>query len=79
MAQKKRKRTWSKQRTRRAGPMDRMRARAGAGPLAGKQREIVHVPKAERVRREKDAEPAGKKDPAGKTAKPPPTGKGGDP
>lgn len=76
MAQKKRKRTWSKQRTKRAGPMDRMRARAGAGPLAGKQREIVHVPKAERTAA-RDAEPARTKEPAGKTAKPPPAEKGG--
>lgn len=76
MAERKRKRTWSKQRTRRAGPMDRMRARAGEGPLAGKQREIVHVPKAERAAA-RDAEPAGKK-PAGKTAEPPPAGEGGD-
>ena len=70
---RKRKRTWSKQRVRRAGPMDRMRARWGAGPLAGKQREIVHVPKAERGVR---TEPA-RNTPA---TKPPPTaGEGGDP
>lgn len=75
MARKKAKRMWPKRRTARPGPMDRLRARWGAGPLAGKQREIVHVPKAERTAA-RDAEPAGKKEPAGETAKPPPAGKG---